>query len=80
MLGVLNPNIRLSETCRDNCSPGEWQGHLDGVELDGSGWLWDCRGDTDKEVEGNECGSFAGYGHDKVDDSANSFTYRVIHK
>jgi len=74
--------IRLSETCRDNWYPLEWEGHFDGVELDGGRRLWDGRGDIDNEVEDNVGEVFVGNGQDidTADDSSNSFTYIEINK
>lgn len=80
MLGDLSPIIRLSETFRNNWCPVEWQGHLNGVELDEGRRLWDGRGDIDNEVGGNMGEVFVGDGHDTADGSAGSFTYREIHK
>lgn len=72
--------IRLSETCRNSWCPEDLQGHLNGVELDGGRQLWDGKGDIDNEVEGNVGEGFVEDGQDTADGSANSFTYKVIHK
>lgn len=64
------PGIRLSDTCRMRRCPGERRGHLDGVELAGSGWLCADNGDVDKdETEGTEGDNFTGDEQETAGDS-----------
>lgn len=62
-VGDLIPSTRLSDTCRNSWCLGEWQGNLDGAKFTGSCWLWDDKGDVERdETEGTDEGNFAGDG------------------
>lgn len=74
-VGDLIAGIRLSDTCRKSWCPGERRGHLDGVELAGSGWLRDDKGDVDREeTEGAEGDNFTGDGQETAGDAVDSLT------
>lgn len=74
-VGDLIAGIRLSDTCRKSWRPGDWQGHLDGVELAGRRWLWEDKGGDDKdETEGAEGDNFTGDGQETAGDAVDSLT------